>query len=359
MLRRSRRPVLLKNSGKPKIKIHNDNQISTIKNNTIYNIDINDNINNFFLNSNYQNNIKSKNSRIPKIMTFFWSGKEMSWMRYMTIYSFSKLNPDWSIHLISDNNYNNKNKNWNEHTVQDFNLNIKNNYFNEIKKIKNVKIFNWNTTHCSQIKNINWNNIYPFHKCDFIEWETLYYKGGFFSDFDILYIKPMDELYNTLAKENINTGLVYQQIKEMNNNFFSIGFLCSSVGNLFFKDLFLHTFKIFNDKYYQSTGVNSIYSLLSNKKIQTSRNINFLNIIQKKYPSDKIYNFPMKLVYPWDWLHLDQIFSYNQISKIPTETIGIHWYGGDPISQMFNITLNHNNFIEFDNTFCNAILKYL
>ena len=42
---------------------------------------------------------------IPKRIFFYWGGSDMSWMRYMTLYSFRKMNPDWEVILyVSDNN---------------------------------------------------------------------------------------------------------------------------------------------------------------------------------------------------------------------------------------------------------------
>src|SRR5690606_28717819 len=38
-------------------------------------------------------------SQIPKIAHFYWGNKQMPFMRYLSLYSFSKLNPDWEIKL--------------------------------------------------------------------------------------------------------------------------------------------------------------------------------------------------------------------------------------------------------------------
>lgn len=36
---------------------------------------------------------------IPKIASFFWGGGPLSWLRYMTFWSFRKLHPDWEMRL--------------------------------------------------------------------------------------------------------------------------------------------------------------------------------------------------------------------------------------------------------------------
>jgi len=56
---------------------------------------------------------------IPKRMFFYWSGNDLSWMRYMTLYSFRKMNPNWEIILYLSDNVN-KIKTWNSGEEQDF-----------------------------------------------------------------------------------------------------------------------------------------------------------------------------------------------------------------------------------------------
>ena len=36
--------------------------------------------------------------KIPRKISFFWTGR-MSWLRYLTLWSFRKLNPTWQVNL--------------------------------------------------------------------------------------------------------------------------------------------------------------------------------------------------------------------------------------------------------------------
>ena len=56
---------------------------------------------------------------INKTMTFFWSGEKLSWLRYMTLYSFRKLNPDWVMELHLSKPIHNLDKKWSTREVQD------------------------------------------------------------------------------------------------------------------------------------------------------------------------------------------------------------------------------------------------
>ena len=74
---------------------------------------------------------------IPKRIFFYWSGHNLSWMRYMTLFSFRKLNPDWDIILyLSDNT--NTTKTWKGVEEQDFSNYKGHNYFNKLEEL-NIK----------------------------------------------------------------------------------------------------------------------------------------------------------------------------------------------------------------------------
>ena len=309
--------------------------------------------------------IRKPTPRIPKLMTFFWAGDKLSWMRYMTVYSFRKLNPDWKIRIISSTNIF-KDKPWDCHNVQDFMWYKGENYFPLLDSL-DVEIIKWELDDPFKSNGSKKTDLSPPHKCDFLEWKTLTCDGGFFSDFDILYVKPIDNLYNTLSELRIDTGLCYSTLPNMQFKFFSIGFMCSASGNQFYSDLYQWTFKSYDPKQYQSTGVFSMYSMLTNGLVKTNNplfssylsSVDLLNTIHKKYPSLKVYNFDFNVVYPWNWLQLNDIFIKDNSDYIAEETIGIHWYGGAELSQSFNHVTNHTNYKNMKNTFCESVIKYV
>ena len=38
-------------------------------------------------------------SKIPKIAHFYWGSQKLSFLRYMSLHSFKKCNPDWEVRL--------------------------------------------------------------------------------------------------------------------------------------------------------------------------------------------------------------------------------------------------------------------
>ncbi len=281
---------------------------------------------------------------IPRKMCFFWANESMSWLRYMTLYSFRKLNPDWQIelHLCKPNEI--EYKPWNDSPTQDFfNFGGKD-YFEEIEKL-NITIKQWDLY---DKDGTDWSSILcSSHKSNFFKWQKLSEEGGFYSDLDVLYIRPMEEYYQKV--KNYDLIICYR------NNYFSIGFLGSSGNNRFYGDIFRNAFDNFNVKKYQTVGVENIYAWL--KKISDTPEeigpyqIDFWKMMERYYPHIKAYNNEMALLYPWTFDRMEEVFCVKH-TDIPENCIGIHWYAGDAISQKYNNLLTEDNYKEFENTYC-------
>ena len=271
---------------------------------------------------------------IEKKIFFFWSGEKMSFLRMMTLYSFCKLNPDWEVTLYVSKRFD-KNKPWHTANQQDYLQYTGENYFNRIPsqvKIVDYQLFNPHTKQSMVLD--------PVHLCDFCEWEYLYKDGGFYADMDILFVKPMDNLYNFINENNYDTVVSHIGC-------FSIGFLACNKNNNFFKDVYLQSFANYHGSY-QSVGVELWYHILGGM-----HGMEHYNNLVRQYSNLNIYNFPFSTIYPWDYTNLHEIFEKQ--NNIPEETIAIHWYGGDPISQTYNNQITENNFKTTNSTICNCI----
>jgi glycosyltransferase involved in cell wall biosynthesis len=295
----------------------------------------------------YQTNLNI----IPKKIYFFWANEKMSWMRYMTLYSFRKLNPDWEIelHLCRPNRI--ETKPWNDSPVQDF-FNFRGkDYFKEIEKL-DITIKQWDL---GNINGTDWSNVLcSSHKSNFFKWQKLAEEGGFYSDLDILYLRPMDQYYEVI--KNYNLVICYR------NKYFSIGVLGSTANNRFYRDIFRNAFDNFNVEKYQTVGVENIYSWL--KKISNTpadvdvSQMGLWKIIEQYYPNIKAFNNKMELFYPWTFDRMEEVFHFKH-TQIPENCIGIHWYAGDAISQEYNNLLTPENYNRFDNTYCHFADKIL
>jgi hypothetical protein len=275
-------------------------------------------------------------------MYFFWGGSALSWMRYMTLYSFRKFNPDWEMILCLSENTITK-KNWDSYETQDFY-----NYVGSscLEKISELSI------HIESVKfpdDFKANIISPVHESDLYRYYKLYNDGGFYSDMDVLYFRPIDDFYNSLCENNTDTVLYHCP------SYAAIGFLAADKDNCFYKDLFNFATSIETVSSYQAFGVGLIYQFCEIEKNRVSID-SIGDILRSKYKSLNIYSIPDFLVYQYDWTEVSKVFSKAyDISKFNQKAIGYHWYAGSPVSQGYNKLLNENNYREYKTTFSELV----
>jgi 2-polyprenyl-3-methyl-5-hydroxy-6-metoxy-1,4-benzoquinol methylase len=272
-------------------------------------------------------------AHVPKKAFFYWGNDTMSWLRYMTLYSFRKLNPDWEMELhVSHIDI--KDKYWVDPNQQDFHTYKGKNYLSEVDKlgitIKECPVF---------VKGAG-----PSHNSNFFKWNELATNGGIYSDMDILFVAPIAEYYDKI--KNLQTGLSYSSepwVVPDHGGYYSIGFMFSAGNNRFFKDLFDWSTKHCNLNSYQGAGVIPLYAMLAaNRGMRPYRN--------------GLSYIPMDLVYPWRD-HQQKDFFNCCHTTLPKETIGIHWYAGHPMAQKFNNNIGPDTLSDYNNTMSHWLKK--
>lgn len=287
-------------------------------------------------------NYKSWNFvNIPKIAHFYWGADKMSFMRFMTLYSFKKLNPDWSVILYVPKNIN-KNKNWTTfHSSDSQDYNQEYDYKDLLTKmpIKIVEVDFANTI----VKNAG-----EAQRSDYLRWNLLYQKGGAWFDMDILFIKPLSSMYyNDIIKEcSADVMLCYD---ERHFGEQPIGALFSSIKNDYYKRVSLESQNVSNFDNYQSIGTNIVRKIAHTPEM-LKNSFQHLNIV----------DFTYKMFYNLDYKQLVNIYENDVFESLKEnkEVIGIHWYGGDPLTAKHNNIINAENYNQYNNTICNAI-KYI
>jgi len=251
-------------------------------------------------------------NKIPKIAHFYWGGKRMSYLQFMSICSFWRNNPEWKIKLHTSYSQTKK-ITWDskEQEYQD-------NYDDFSVKITELPI---------EIKYHNFKdygfseNLSEVHKSDILRLKVLAEEGGVYSDTDVLYIRPIEALsINKIENSDRDTVVSICYYGH------SIGFLMSSPKNQYFSSLYKECKSRFvkSDLPYQYFGVEMI-----NRKYIELASI-------PGYPC----NIEMNSVYPFDATKIFSIFKENDLSKITEQTVGIHWYAGHPLAGEF---LNSTN----------------
>ena len=254
---------------------------------------------------------------VPRQLHFFWCGKRLSWLRYLTLKSACVLNPDWDIRVWTYP-YSEISCSW-RIEQQDFQTYNGADWWPEVKKLP-LTVCEWlGLGHEKQLS--------PVHLSDLFTWWVLYNHGGVYSDMDILYLRSL----NTL-------DLDYDLIFNLAKNDFAIGFLLASPHQAFYFDMLQESQKMVCSKVYQSGGVNTIYQLLpgaTNKgTVQAGVGQSLVELIRAKYAAN-VCTIPKELgVYPWNWTEVDNIFIHNRV--LPLTQLGLHWFGGSKTSQTYN-----------------------
>jgi GT2 family glycosyltransferase len=283
---------------------------------------------------------------IPKRMFFYWGGSDMSWMRYMTLYSFRKMNPDWEVILyISDNDQ--KEKGWKSEENQDYHQYKGDNYINKLKDLNiEIKKVEFPLELRDKLKDIS-----PIHESDLFRYYQLYLNGGFYCDMDVLFFRPIDDFYNTIIDGGYDT--VIHEYESKYDWTMTIGFLGACVNNEFYKNLFEFGVNSYINKdnfskNYQSMGIKLIYKMFLGEKFPCK----LYDEIVFKYSSLKFYNLPTTLIYKFDWTKIQYCFTNSiKINDFNYDSIGYHWYGAGVESQEHNNILTEKNYKNYKTTF--------
>jgi hypothetical protein len=270
-------------------------------------------------------------------MNFYWGGTPMSYMRFLTLQSFRYYNPDWVINLYQP-----------EVACSPKNDAIKENEdfhysgidYRERAEHLNINLLTWN----SPIKRIA-----AAQASDLFQWHLLGNKGGFYSDMDILYVKPMEEIHATVQKSDA--------IFCLEGGGMAIGFFASIPDCTLFKHVYERAKGLYKEDRYQCTGVEAIYYLsgLMTRRSKVPDGMKTLQALKALYPTVHINTIPGEAIYLYDWIDYKRYFTLKEV--LPNVCVGIHWFGGGTISQEWNNKLTPDLVNKTDNTFCNYARK--
>jgi len=274
--------------------------------------------------------------KIPKILHLYWGAEKLSFLRYLTAVSFRKLNPDWKIEIHIPKSIS-KVKTWNTFEHKKF-IQPEFDFFGELKKL-DVEIKN----HDFEDYEFN-NDASEVHKADFLRWHLLGSDGGLWSDFDILYVNPIDNLsVNIEENKNVDIGVCAYSRKLT-----AIGFLFGCENCQFWKHIKTLAITRFNYTSYQSIG-----SELLNDEFDTTPKI------KERFYDNNPIQIHKKSIYYLDYSHVADFYNSDIDVFSDDEIVGLHWYAGNELSQKFENVLNPNNYKSFDNTICRIIDRIL
>jgi hypothetical protein len=167
------------------------------------------------------------------------------------------------------------------------------------------------------------NDLNPIFKSDYARWDILAREGGFYSDTDILFIKPMSDYFTNEVLSLIDICVCLYDL------YVVIGFLGSSPASRFFSDVQTIAQPNYEKTSFSSMGALSICRLLGGSYGATPAS-EIEKSLSDRHPDEMILNFHRQLVYPVTYMEQRVLFSAvrDPMIQLFTQSIGIHWFGG-------------------------------
>ncbi len=246
---------------------------------------------------------------VPKLAHFYWGGGNLLYMRFLSITSFMKHNPDWVVvfHYPKEPF---KGRSWyTDMYPPKINEALCKDYFPEVLKLNVIR----NEVDFKSLGATK--NISEVHKNDYIRVHALKLYGGLWSDMDIIYFKGVDSL--EVNKEENKGKEVYVCISDYGH---STGFNMALPESEFFTFLSERLNKEYKPSAYQCWGPD-----MWNKYFKTLEHIK------------NGCEIGMEAVYAHNAHQVAELLKDKP--RFTDRSIGCHWYGGNIIwPEFFNKT---------------------
>ncbi len=276
---------------------------------------------------------------IPKLAHFYWGGC-MPFLRYVSILSFVKQNPDWHVKLHIPKIFGTITPTWSTiEQSKSAQCQSKKNYIDLLNSV-DLEIIKHDFTEYGFS-----NSAHEVHKSDFLRWILLANEGGVWCDFDILFHQPMCLMTdNKSENSDKNTGICrYNYNGSWANGSHAIGFLMSGGNQNAYYTNVMNLSKItFKAKKYQTIGADLLNSKFKSL-IKSSPNCKFLDI-----NPDAVYSIT----------EIPKFISNKTYIQDYPNAIGFHWYGGHPSTSEIESQLNEHNFNQH-NSFIAKLVQFI
>ena len=242
----------------------------------------------------------------------YWGGStNMPLLMVFSVLSFHKLNPDWKIIIYR--------------TIQkdeDLGRNpydyyyTGNDHFWMIEAMDFVEIRIFDAIEYGIKK-----DIHSICGSDMFRTKILYENGGIYSDFDIIWLKPMSELANVDCIGDPNDFEFNVCYYGLTHRHHTLSVLMAEAGSLFLKDII-----DLQNKLEPPYGDCSFSTFLLND------NYPILDDVTSKFP--RVLALLYETFYPYSIFNMDQLWKENDLSPLKSKnTMCVHWFNGHPLSK--------------------------
>jgi len=259
---------------------------------------------------------------IPRIAFSFWEGNQFTYMHYLTIYTFTKHNPDIKVVIYRTLDDNQPLIMWDSFEQK----RILHNFYdiNKLKDIPNVEF-----KYVDFAKELHYYNpISSVWKSDIIRIIKLYEHGGFYIDFDTLFIKKIDE-----SLFHIPHDVAFNTYEGVINNAFMVARPKSDIIGTILHHILQRLYSQPMSKNYEQFGPALITELILRTNLK-----NKVTFIQNE------------MTCPYLWNEMNTLF-HSTRKQHTNKTFCIHWYNGGDVSRKYcsefdieKIDATRNNF---------------
>lgn len=267
---------------------------------------------------------------IPKIVHLYWDMSPMSLIQTFTIDTIERLNPGWKIIVHIDNSmYGGSNRYIPEYKGKDYFYRVTN---NSNVEIRNVDISNYNID--KGLHNILRSDIFRYH--------LLYNEGGVWSDFDVIWLKPMDYLSTIVSNDTFGATLC-MFVNDF-QKFHNISILVSAKLHGFYREAIQLCDKIQSTLYSKTPDHQEFGTVMFNKAFPEPDDV------IKKFPD--VINLKYETFFPYSIFNLERLYNINDLSVLTEDVMAVHWFNGHRLSKIYE---NDSSFVK--NCSMTSILK--
>lgn len=237
---------------------------------------------------------------IPKNCFFIWTNHApMSWLQALSVFSFHKYNSDWKIkiYVISQTP-----KELGAAYMPDY---IGKDYFPTLSGFEHIEI---DLAEFGGRK-----DLHGIQLSDLLRVKLLHLFGGVYSDFDMLWLKPMSEF----PYKDFETTICQHPDGHHNNSN-----IVSEAKGKFLEKVITEQLNVKPPYDYQAFNT-TLYNRLFPD----------FNRLKEEYP--RLVKIPYSLFYPYSTYNMAQLFEQTDLTPLNGDVMGIHWFNGNEISKRY------------------------
>ena len=269
----------------------------------------------------------------PRILNLIWDSSKLTFLNYLTIVSFKRYHIDWDIHIYYTTKTDTKlDKKWStpeqkvelEEHVQD--------YWSRVSEIPGVKMI------CVDefIRSLDLSALHPVQQSDIIRIYVLYTYGGVYSDFDVIYLKNIEDYFLPYGESN----LLFFGLEPNGYIYFPVGFFISKPQQECYKQIL--RLQLSESKNAESLKDYQYFGAALFRRLKSSNN-SLLSSFRL---------LPSKCYLPVCWFEIEKkLYGGGKHCPIDTDSFAVHWFNGSSTSKKYI-----NNFRNLEYT-CPSVIE--